>query len=357
MQHNLLSALALLLPVAALSAQTVTVQLLATQDNTLYESATGSLSNGQGQFLFAGKNSNGNTRRALLAFDPRVLVPARSRIVAVELTLEVAQSSASAPTMSSLHRVTAAWGESTSQAPGSEGTGAPAAPLDATWLHQFFPTTLWHSPGGDFVAAASSSTDLPLLGAVTFPSTDLLTADVQDWLDGRPNHGWLLKTDESQNQTARKFASRENTALPAIQPRLTVTYLPPGNTVSFGTGCTTSGNQVFLQSVQGPAVQGGSAVLTTQSGVPLGLFVTLLSYDLRAIPAEPAPGCFWLLREFEYANIGIRMQDQIGNLSEVFPIPFSPGLSGIPIALQSILVDWAHPRQWALSNASLLCLR
>ncbi len=357
MLRNHLCMLAALLPVTVLSAQTVTVQLLATQDNTLYEDATGSLSNGLGQSLFAGRNANGNTRRALLAFDPRALVPVRSRIVAVELTLEVTQSSASAPTLASLHRVTAAWGESTSLAPGSEGNGAPAAPLDATWLHRFFPGTLWQLPGGDFVATASSRTDLPLLGPVTFPSTDQLTADVQDWLDGRPNHGWLLKTDESQNQTARRFASRQNTAQAAIQPRLTITYLPPGNTASFGTGCGTSGNQPFLQSVQGPTVQGGSAVLTTQSGVPLGLFVTLLSYDLRAIPAEPEPGCFWLLREFEYASLGVRVQDQAGNLTEVFPIPFIPALAGIPIALQSILVDWAHPRQWALSNASLLCLR
>lgn len=357
MHCTLLSALAALLPFATLSAQTVTVQLLATQDNTLYEDAAGALSNGQGQYLFAGKNANGSTRRALLAFDPRAVVPPRSRIVAVELILAVTQSSASVTAPASLHRVLAAWGESTSLAPGAEGTGGAAAPLDATWLHTFFPGALWSSPGGDFVAAPSSTTLLPLQGAVSFPSTDQLTADVQDWLDGRPNHGWLLKGDETQNQTARKFASRENPAQAAIQPRLSITYLPPGNSVSFGTGCDTSGNQAFLQLVQGAAVQGGSVTLTTQSGVPRGLFVTLLSYDRRANPAEPQPGCFWHLREFEHANIGIRVQDLAGNLSETFPIPFSPALSGIPIALQSILVDWAHPRQWALSNANLLCIR
>lgn len=212
MQRTLVFALAALLPVAVLSAQTVTVQIFPTQDNTLYEDATGSLSNGAGQFLFAGKNSNGNTRRALLAFDPTTVVPARSRIVAVQLTLGVTQTSASAPTAASLHRVSAAWGESTSLAPGSEGNGGPAAPQDATWLHSFFPGTPWSTPGGDFVAMASSQADLPLLGPVTFPSTEQLAADVQDWLDGRPNHGWLLKTDETQNQTARKFASRQSTA-------------------------------------------------------------------------------------------------------------------------------------------------
>jgi hypothetical protein len=357
MQHILVTALAALLPVVALSAQTVTVALFPTQDNTLYQDATGQLSNGAGQFLFAGKTSSGNIRRALLAFDPTTAIPARSRIVAVQLTLGVTQTSATAPTAASLHRVTAAWGESTSLAPGSEGNGGPAAPQDATWLHSFFPGTPWTTPGGDFAATASSQADLPLLGPVTFPSSDQLAADVQDWLDGRPNHGWLLKTDEVQNQSARKFASRQNTAQAALLPTLSVTYLPPGNIASFGTGCSTSGNQSFQQLLQGPTVQGGAATLTTQSGVPFGLFVTLLSYDLRTIPAEPEAGCFWFLRDFQHPNLGIRVQDANGNLSENFPIPVDPVLAGIPIALQSILVDWAHPRQWAISNAHLLCIQ
>lgn len=357
MQRTFVTALAALLPAVAISAQTVTVQLFPTQDNTLYEDATGSLSNGAGQFLFAGKNSNGRIRRALLAFDPTTAVPARSRIVAVELSLGVTQTSATTTTPASLHRVDLAWGESTSLAPGSEGNGGAAAPQDATWLHSFFPGTTWTTPGGDFVAAASSSAELPLLGPVTFPSTERLTADVQDWLDGRPNHGWLLKTDELLNQSARKFASRQNVAQAAILPTLTITYLPPGNIASFGTGCSTSGNQPFQQILQGPAVQGGAATLTTQSGVPFGLFVTLLSYDLRATPAEPEAGCFWFLRDFQHPNLGIRVQDANGNLSENFPIPVDPVLAGIPIALQSILVDWAQPRQWAISNANLLCIQ
>jgi hypothetical protein len=184
-----------------------------------------------------------------------------------------------------------------------------------------------------------------------------MTADVQDWLDGQPNYGWLIRTDEVLNSTARKIASRQNASLTAVQPTLTVTFLPAGNVASVGAGCATSGNQNLTQSVQGPIVRGGTATLTVQSGVPLGLFVTLLSFDLRGVAAEPEPGCFWHLRAFPHPNLGIKVQDLNGDLTESYSIPVDSALAGIPIAMQSILVDWAHPRQWAISNANLLCIQ
>ncbi|MCA8965079.1 MAG: DNRLRE domain-containing protein [Planctomycetes bacterium] len=356
MNSRILSVLAVLSPCVVAMAQTATVQLVPSQDNTLYEDAAGLISNGQGQYLFVGLTSTGVIRRSLLAFDVVSAVPAHSRIVDVQLAMTVRQSNAVGPDGATLHRVTTAWGEGASMGTGNEGSGGVAAPGDATWTHAVLPTTPWTTLGGDYVAAVSSSTALPVVGGFSFEKTERMLADVQDWLDGQPNNGWLIRTDELANGTARRIDSRNNTTATAMLPTLTVTYLLPGNIQSFGTGCSTSGNMNLFQSVTGPVAQGNTPVLTVQSGVPLGLFVTLLSFDVRPEPLEPAAGCFWWLRDIPYPNLGIKVQDNLGNYAEPFSIPQNPALFGIPLALQSVLVDWAHPRQWALSNADLICI-
>jgi len=45
------------------------------KDNPIYQSATGSLSNGKGQHFFAGTTGKGLTTRALFAFDLTVIPP------------------------------------------------------------------------------------------------------------------------------------------------------------------------------------------------------------------------------------------------------------------------------------------
>ena len=64
-----------------------TVVLTPSRDNTLYESPTGELSNGAGEYLFAGSTLNGNRRRALLAFDVAGQLPAEATIESATLTL------------------------------------------------------------------------------------------------------------------------------------------------------------------------------------------------------------------------------------------------------------------------------
>ncbi len=356
MNCTLTALLAIVLPCASGLSQTATVQLVPSQDNTLYEDPAGLVSNGQGQYVFVGKNSTGSIRRALLAFDVVGSIPARSRILDVQLSMVVRQSNSPSPDNATLHRVTRAWGEGASAGTGNEGGGAPAAPGDATWTHAVTPTIAWTTLGGDYVAAPSSTTSLPVTGSFAFTATERLLADVQDWLDGQPNFGWLMRTDELANSTARRMDSRNNATATAVVPTLTVTYLPPGTVATIGVGCSTSGNMNLFQSVTGPIDQGQTAVLTVQSGVPLGLFVTLLSYDVRPDPLQPAVGCDWWLRDIPYPNLGIKRQDSAGNYSESFPIPRDLALAGIPLALQSVLVDWAHPRQWAVSNANLICI-
>src|SRR6266550_329796 len=115
------------------------VVLTPSKDNTLYESGSGSLSNGVGIHLFAGKTDGSLISRALVAFDVASKIPANSKITSVTLTLQVTQTVAGTETMA-LHAVSADWGEGTSTA-GSfrDGPGTSARTGDATWLHRFSP--------------------------------------------------------------------------------------------------------------------------------------------------------------------------------------------------------------------------
>jgi hypothetical protein len=101
------------------------ISLDASQDNTLYESATGALSNGSGQAFFVGRTNQASAsiRRGLLAFDIAGNVPADATILAVTLTLNVSRANFSSPATSvGLHRVLASWGEGASDADANEGS-------------------------------------------------------------------------------------------------------------------------------------------------------------------------------------------------------------------------------------------
>jgi hypothetical protein len=203
------------------------ITLAPSQDNTLYENTLGAVSNGSGQHLFLGNNSLGSTRRALLAFDVAGAIPAGATIMSVSLQVHVSQA-AGGPSVATVHRVLQAWGEGASDAPMSEGQGAPAAPGDATWLHTFFDGSFWDTPGGDFDPFASGSTLLADAGTYAL-SSSAMAADVQAWLDAPDtNFGWMLRGDEDFLSTAKRLDSREHPD-PGVRPALLVTFTPiPG---------------------------------------------------------------------------------------------------------------------------------
>ncbi len=119
-----------------LLAQTETT-IFPNNDNTLYEDANGSLSNGVGSHLFAGRNGQIVSSRALIAFDLATSeIPEGAVIQSASLTLSMSRTSTSAQTIL-LHRVLAAWGEGASDAGGNEGSGIASTPGGATWLHSF----------------------------------------------------------------------------------------------------------------------------------------------------------------------------------------------------------------------------
>ena len=246
-----------------------TVVVMPSKDNTLFESGTGSLSNGQGQFLYAGTTATSLWRRALMHFDlAGAGIPVGSTVTSASLDMFVSLSAPGGNTNVSLHTVSADWGEGSSNAGSPGGQGAPATSGDATWLHRFFNTTLWANAGGDFDFAVSAATTVNATGSTATWSSPLLVADVQTWLDAPAgNFGWMLRGNELSTQNARRFNSRENSANP---PRLTVTYTSP-NSLTLN---------VAADSISEAAGAGATTATVTRSGDTSGaLAVSLASND------------------------------------------------------------------------------
>ncbi|MDA1052613.1 MAG: GEVED domain-containing protein [Planctomycetota bacterium] len=203
------------------------IELSAVADNTLYEDGAGGLSNGAGEHFFAGKNgpTGGNRKvRGLIAFDVAGNIPAGSTINSATLTLNMSMTK-SGNTSVGLHAVSQNWGQGTSNAGMGEGGGAPATTGDATWLHTFFNTSTWTTPGGDFNATASATQTVGGVGSYTWGSTSQMVANAQSWLDSAAgNFGWLVLGNETA--IAKRFDTRENPT-PANRPQLTVDFDPP----------------------------------------------------------------------------------------------------------------------------------
>jgi glucose/arabinose dehydrogenase len=211
-------------------------QVIASRDNTLFESATGALSNGSGQYLFiglTGPNDGPNLRRALVKFDlsaipDDAIVTSVTVSYAINKAPSVENDGQPSPGTAYLHLLETDWGEGASNAPGPEGGGTTAAADDATWLHTFHDTDSWAAAGGDFVAVASASAPFGVndTESLVFTSNGQLVADVQAWIDSpASNHGWILIGDESNARNSRRMASREHAS--QNPPTLDVQYTVP----------------------------------------------------------------------------------------------------------------------------------
>jgi hypothetical protein len=208
-----------------------TVVLEASQDNTLYENGDGETSNAKGPTMFAGTTFQGfeDRRRAVMAFDLAGDIPPGSTITGVELRLYLSKVPISGPdpTVMNLHRLLNAWGEGTSAADATGGFGVAATVNDATWIHTFWNTSFWVTPGGDYLPGPSASTVVNDLGVYVWGSNPALVADVQLWLDSPgSNYGFILIGEESSAGSARRFNTRENPNV-STRPTLTIHYDPP----------------------------------------------------------------------------------------------------------------------------------
>ena len=205
------------------------ISLHATRDATIYQSSDGSLANGAGRFLFAGKTNQSLTRRGLLHFDVASALPTGAEITAVRLTLHLSQVNAGGgPRDVSLHHALTSWTTGASNPTDTESLGAPTVTGDSTWLHSSADGTgggtVWNMAGGDFTAYASATVTTQALGLYTWSSLGLLN-DVRLFAqDPSRNHGWFLIGDETVAGTARRFDSADSSLEGGIVPTLEIDF-------------------------------------------------------------------------------------------------------------------------------------
>jgi spore coat protein A len=220
----------------AARAETVTAQ--AVMDTTLYEE-TPSASDGAGAYLFSGNNGDSDARHGLIAFDIGAVVPAGSTIQSVELGLYVSRTRLGASSFS-LYKMTAPWGEASSNPSGNEGAGVSAAEGDATWSHRRWPNTPWATPGGDFDPTVKASTVVGEAGQYYAWSDAGMVGDVQAWLDDPVhNFGWIVIGDSTDAGTAKQFGSHDGSR--TVSPRLTIVFTAPA-TQPIGACCAPDGS-------------------------------------------------------------------------------------------------------------------
>jgi len=197
------------------------VTLPPSQDATIYESSA-DISNGSGEYLFAGNTNRDLSRRALVRFDIAGSIPAGSIIFSVRVEMRMNKTVA-APASLDLHRLSASWDEGSTNASGNEGRGLTAAPGDVSWNATSAGGDAWARRGGDFEdqTSATATAGSTNGSTITWSSTDGLVADVQAWLDDPTNnHGWIVVGDETGPQTAKRINSRHG----AFGPELIIEY-------------------------------------------------------------------------------------------------------------------------------------
>jgi hypothetical protein len=210
--------------VQALFAQTTT-DLVPVADNNIFFDVQG-YSNAKGDNFSVGNTAGSSPRRGLIKFNLASLGTG-AIITSATLKLYCNRSPNSFSSSTALKKLTANWGEGTSNANGqspNDGYGIDATPGDATWLNTFFPAATWANPGGDFNSTSSATTPVTTSGVTYSWSSPQLIADVQSWVNSpAANFGWIIIGDETVGQSAKRFHSRENPDL-AHRPVLTVTY-------------------------------------------------------------------------------------------------------------------------------------
>jgi hypothetical protein len=322
-----LTCLSLALLASSTPAQSVT--LGTTQDTSLY--AEGALSNALGEHIFTGRTQGGNNRRALISFDVAGNVPAGATITSATLRLRASSSpfGGSAATVS-IHRLTGAWSESTSDTdPQPGGAGDTAAAGDATWANRVHPGTSWASAGGDFVGAASASTVVPTTLTFYEWSGATVDVDVQGWLDTpASNFGWIVIGSEGSNRTARRFASREFPDS-AFHPQLVIEYSVP----AFPTFCDDSDGSLASCPCTNPgSPDTGCDIQQGTGGVGL---------DVAAQQTTPTNRITWSGTGFPAMSTPTSIVIRAATLDTGSPVVFGDGLRCVGVPLVRLAATFA----------------
>ncbi|MCU0469244.1 MAG: DNRLRE domain-containing protein [Arcicella sp.] len=211
-------------------AQLDSMSFIPEKDNSIYSELPNN-SNGAGISLFSGKTKGklgpAEIRRAFIKFNLSAL-PSNVQIQSVKLILAVtgAANLTSATRNFALHKVLKDWGEGTSS---GTGLGAAATPNDVTWTKNFYNTSSWTNPGGDFTSTASAVSSITYL---SFPlnfgiwNSVGMTNDVISWIANPSNNfGWIIIGEENVVGSAFYFGSKEGNFFD--KPELRIYYTLP----------------------------------------------------------------------------------------------------------------------------------
>lgn len=194
----------------------------ALQDTTIYDSGN---VNGSGQGMFVGASGSGVLQRGLIEFDLNSIAVG-SIITSVTLTMHVNSIGSGGTTETiTLNTISQDWNAGIAGSGGAtKGGGSGVAPNagDATW------TSSGSSPwtaGGAFNSTISDSLLIGTTGFHAFSGIKLIS-DVQTWVDNSSlNYGWILRGNELNSGTSKRFSSSENTGGgSSFVPVLTIEY-------------------------------------------------------------------------------------------------------------------------------------
>jgi len=259
------------------------------RDNTMFEE-DGTLANGSGDHVFAGNTAIGDTRRALIRFD-LVDLPLPPDAVITDVTLRLVTSrtrAAEGDRVIGVHRLLEDWGEGTEDAGGQEGGGTAATSGSATWTDNFFGSSTWTTPGGEFDPVTSA---VETAGDVNVPTEWTgtgLREDVTRFIaDESSNFGWILVGVEDVNQSSVRFYSADNDegAGLDILPRLTIAYdsgpidlevsaLVVGESATFTAGNVIPGAETFFLY----SFAGAGSVFVPVLGIELDLALPITNF-------------------------------------------------------------------------------
>jgi hypothetical protein len=253
-----------LLPGINLLSQTIEVELGASIDNTIFKGLV--LSNGLGEYFFAGTTKDNVTKRALVMFDLIESVPEGVTVDSAILVLHPTKVKPGSTSIN-VHMLTTEWGEGTSKAEDGDGKGAIATANDATWEFAKFNTHPWIKTGGDYALDESATSTVSTGNDAEFSSI-LITANVNFWLaNPSNNYGWILIGDELSTSTSAKFGSRDNID-PLLWPILKLYYQG-----------STSINQLAHSNSDLTVYQGANMdeIIVSNNGDPVSSFMEVYS--------------------------------------------------------------------------------
>jgi hypothetical protein len=194
------------------------------QDAVLYEISDGSLANSKGEYLFVGKDSEGDIKRSLLRVDLGDEIPLEATIDSAFLFISLNKTRNDEQPIYS-YQILKRWMEGSSNASANEGKGTSVTTGDPTWLHRVYPDTLWDQEGGDFGEDLLFQGTVDGTGTYSFKATSAFLELMTQWLRNEtPNYGFILLGNEDvENGSSKRFTSHQFSGT-ANRPQLSVYF-------------------------------------------------------------------------------------------------------------------------------------